>query len=237
MLKIGEKILRGERPTLCFFGDSVTHGEFEFTNGFKESVQKPELVYHKLLTDRIRSELGRDIKVINAGVGGNFSGDGLTRMQADVLDQKPDFCCVMFGTNDVTNARKGAPALEEYKSNLRRIIEALQKSDIEAALMTPGMLCSHGVKGFHGFWWFIHKYYESLQRNGKMDAYVQAMRDVAKELNVPLADVYAEWQRMAAEGVDTTALLINGMNHPVPEMHKLFADKLFDLIFSEAAQR
>ena len=36
---------------------------------------------------------------------------------------------------------------------------------------------------------------------------------------------------MAAEGVDTTALLINGMNHPAPEMHKLFADMLFDLIF------
>ena len=33
MLKIGEKILGGEKPTLCFFGDSVTHGEFEFTNG------------------------------------------------------------------------------------------------------------------------------------------------------------------------------------------------------------
>ena len=234
MLKIGEKILRGEKPTLCFFGDSVTHGEFEFTNGFKESVQKPELVYHKLLADRIRAELGREIHVINAGVGGNFSGDGLKRMQADVLDKKPDFCCVMFGTNDVTNARKGAQALEEYKGNLRQIIAALRKANIEVALMTPGMLCAHGVRGFHGFWWFVHKYYESLQKGGKMDAYVQAMRDVAKEERVPLADVYAEWKRMAAEGVDTTALLINGMNHPAPEMHKLFADKLFDLIFTEA---
>ena len=65
-----------------------------------------------------------------------------------------------------------------------------------------------------------------------MDAYVQGMRDVAKELDVPLADVYAEWKRMAAEGMDTTALLVNGMNHPTPEMHKLFAEKLFDLIFS-----
>ena len=79
----------------------------------------------------------------------------------------------------------------------------------------------------------MHKYYESLQRGGKMDAYVQAMRDVAKEECVPLADVYAEWKRMAAEGIDTTALLINGMNHPVPEMHKLFADQLFELIFSK----
>ena len=73
MLKIAEKILNGENPTLCFFGDSVTHGEFEFTNGYKESVQKPELVYHKLLADRIRETYGKDFTVINAGVGGNFA--------------------------------------------------------------------------------------------------------------------------------------------------------------------
>ena len=27
-------------------------------------------------------------------------------------------------------------------------------------------------------------------------------------------------------------LLINRINHPTPEMHKLFADSLFDLIFA-----
>ena len=231
MLKIAEQILNGEKPTLCFFGDSVTHGEFEFTNGYKESVWKPELVYHKLLADRIRETYGKKIRVVNAGVGGNFSSGGLKRIQADVLDKKPAFCCVMFGTNDVTNSRKGAQALEEYKQNLRDIIGVLRNEEIETALMTPGMLCSHGVKGFSGFWWFVHKYYESLQKSGKMDAYAQGMRDVAKELDVPLADVYAEWKRMEAEGTDTTALLINGMNHPSPEMHRLFADKLFDLIF------
>ena len=48
----------------------------------------------------------------------------------------------------------------------------------------------------------------------------------------PLADVYAEWKQREADGVDTTALLSNGMNHPTPEMHRLFADKLFDLIFN-----
>lgn len=233
MLRIAEKILNGENPTLCFFGDSVTHGEFEFANGFKESVQKPELVYHKLLADRVRAELGKEITVINAGVGGNFSGDGLKRIQTDVLDKKPDFCCVMFGTNDVTNARKGAQALAEYKQNLRQIVERLREADIEVALMTPGMLCSHGVKGFKGFWWFVHKYYESLQKRGRMDEYAQGMRDVAKEMAVPLADVYAEWKRLEAEGVDTTKLLVNGMNHPAPEMHRLFCDKLFEMIFEK----
>ena len=233
MLKIAEKILNNENPTLCFFGDSVTHGEFEFTNGFKESVWKPELVYHKLLADRIRETYGKEVNVVNAGIGGNFSSDGLKRIQTDVLDKKPDFCCVMFGTNDVTNSRKGAAALEEYKLNMRTILTQLNAHGIEVVVMTPGMLCSRPVKGFTGFWRFVHVFYEHLQKGGKMDRYAEAARQVAKEQDVPVADAYAEWKRLEQKGVDTTALLANGMNHPNAEMHKVFADKLFELIFKE----
>lgn len=231
MLKTGERIKNGESVVLAFFGDSVTHGEFEFTNGYKESVHRPELVFHKLLADRIKAEFGTEVTVINAGIGGNFSDDGLARIQTDVLDKKPDFCCVMFGTNDVTNARKGQEALDKYEQNMKEIISKLQAQKIEVVLMTPGMLCSRGVKGFKGGWWFIHKYYECLQKGGKMDQYVDAMRKVAKEMNVPVADAYAEWKRLEKSGVDTTAMLVNGMNHPDAEAHKIFADKLYELVF------
>lgn len=231
MIKTGERIKNGESVVLAFFGDSVTHGEFEFTNGYKESVHRPELVFHKLLSDRIKAEFGTEVTVINAGIGGNFSDDGLARIQTDVLDKKPDFCCVMFGTNDVTNARKGQEALDKYAQNMKEIISKLQAQKIEVVLMTPGMLCSRGVKGFKGGWWFIHKYYESLQKGGKMDQYVDAMRKVAKEMNVPVADAYAEWKALEKKGVDTTAMLVNGMNHPTAEAHKIFADKLYELLF------
>ena len=33
MLKIAQKIKNGECPVLCFFGDSITDGQFEFANG------------------------------------------------------------------------------------------------------------------------------------------------------------------------------------------------------------
>ena len=231
MLNTGARIKNGESVVLAFFGDSVTHGEFEFTNGYKESVHRPELVFHKLLADRIKAEFGTEVTVINAGIGGNFSDDGLARIQADVLDKKPDFCCVMFGTNDVTNARKGQEALDKYAQNMKEIISKLQAQNIEVLVMTPGMLCSRGVKGFKGGWWFIHKYYESLQKSGKMDQYVDAMRKVAKEMNVPVADAYAEWKALEKKGVDTTAMLVNGVNHPTAEAHQIFADKLYDVIF------
>ena len=233
MLTVGKRIKNGEAPVMCFFGDSVTHGEFEFTNGYKESVYRPELVYHKLLADRIKAEFGVDVKVINAGIGGNFTDDGLARIQTDVLDKRPDFCCVMFGTNDVTNSRKGKKAQDKYERNMKEIILKLQEADIEVVLMTPGMLCSHGVKGFKGGWWFVHKFYEHLQKSGKMDQYVESMRKVAKEMHVPVADAYAEWKMLEKKGVNTTAMLVNGMNHPDAKSHSIFAEKLYDVIFEQ----
>ena len=38
---------------------------------------------------------------------------------------------------------------------------------------------------------------------------------------------------MAARGIDTTVLLANRINHPTQEMHQLFADSLYELIFDE----
>lgn len=36
-----------------------------------------------------------------------------------------------------------------------------------------------------------------------------------------------------SETEDTTKLLANGINHPVREMHELFANMLFDCIFKD----
>lgn len=232
MMKIAEKIRKGQAPRLAFLGDSVTQGMFEFQNGFKESALRPEKAFHNLLKEKIKRELGQEIVVINAGIGGNFSGQGLARMQADVIDKKPDFCCVMFGTNDVTNARKGVAALNEYEKNMRTIFQRLLDTGIEPVLLTPGMLASHHVKGFTGFWFFVHKYYEYLQNSGKMDQYVECARQVARDMGIPIADAYAVWKDMAKRGIDTTAMLINGLNHPAAEYHQIFCDCLYQTIFS-----
>ena len=231
MLKIADKIRNGNKPAvLAFLGDSVTEGCFEFENGFKDTARRPEQAFPALLKKRIERETGREIVAINAGVAGNFSDQGLERIQKDVLDKKPDFCCVMFGLNDATNNKKG---LTKYENNMRTILQLLQKEGIEAVLMTPNMLASRKAPGFHGFWWMVHLYYRGLQNKGVMDQYMETARKVAREMNVPIADVYAQWKKMDNQGVDTTALLINGMNHPAPEQHKLFADALYDLIFGE----
>ncbi|MCA9839048.1 MAG: SGNH/GDSL hydrolase family protein, partial [Trueperaceae bacterium] len=58
----------------------------------------------------------------------------------------------------------------------------------------------------------------------------QVIRVCAREIGLPLADVYASWQALAEEGQDTNYLLANGLNHPTAEGHRLTAELIFELI-------
>ena len=63
--------------------------------------------------------------------------------------------------------------------------------------------------------------YKEKEREGK-----------EKEENIILCDCYAIWKRMYESGVDTTNLLSNGLNHPIREMHGLFAWQLVQTILN-----
>ena len=71
------------------------------------------------------------------------------------------------------------------------------------------------------------------QNSGRMDKYIYSAVDLAKGMGVSVCDCYSEWKKLA-ETEDTTMLLANRINHPTPEMHSLFADKLYELIMGEA---
>lgn len=68
------------------------------------------------------------------------------------------------------------------------------------------------------------------QTEGRMDLYMESTVRLAEEMGVPVCDCYAKWKKLA-ETEDTTMLLINRINHPTPEMHELFAESLFQMIF------
>ena len=64
------------------------------------------------------------------------------------------------------------------------------------------------------------------QREGVLESYVRAAKEEAARRGVPVADAYARWQAMGKAGVDTTSLLANHINHPLPELHELFAEEI-----------
>jgi lysophospholipase L1-like esterase len=229
-MNIREKVLldveglrREGAVTVVAFGDSVTHG----------AVAAGEMDYDSVYWNRFRLMIQErypymPVNVINAGIGGITAIASLERMQRDVLDHHPDLVIVCFGLNDVNLE------LEEYLTGLREIFRRCREAGVDTIFMTPNMLNTYvadetaeGLKGYA-------KTTASYQNDGKMDTYIAAATMAAEEHGIPVCDCYAKWKAMAAEGVDTTALLANHINHPTQDMHKLFADSLYETIFGEA---
>ena len=72
-----------------------------------------------------------------------------------------------------------------------------------------------------------------MRENGrKIDGFIKSAVRLARDMGVDVCDCYSEWKKLALT-VDVTMLLSNRINHQTSDMHELFADRLFDLIFKD----
>ena len=213
-------------PVIAFLGDSVTHGAFECVDGGSGCIFDFAAVYHNRLRLMISQKYDWiPISTINAGVSGDTAEGGLARLERDIISRRPDLCVVCYGLNDVGGE------LDVYTSSLREIFTRLKQAGIEVLFMTPNMLNTRTSDTVLGELTVYAEVTAGMQNGGKMDTFMQAARDVAFECGVTVADAYALWKQMQANGMDTTALLANGINHPCREMHGMFAELLYETIF------
>ena len=227
---------RSERPVvIACLGDSVTHGVFDlFVEPTGDFVPHflPEQCYPAKLGRKLNEMCpGAAVTVLNAGISGDGSAGGLERLERDVLSFKPDLVLVNFGLNDSMNPDPDA-GVAAYEKNMTEIFRRILESGAEAMLVTPNFMCSYvpaivvGDK-LRG----VAEAAAKVQNDGILTRYVGAARDAAKKLNVPVADAYRRWEQMRDMGVDTTALLSNGINHPTVEMHDLFVEEVIRKAF------
>jgi hypothetical protein len=132
---------------------------------------------------------------------------------------------VCYGLNDVNGE------IEAYTSALRGIFAKLREAGIEALFLTPNMLNTRVDESVLPELTVYAEVTAGMQNGGKMDAFMEAAKGVAFDCGVAVADAYALWKQMAQSGMDTTALLANGINHPCREMHGMFAELLYETIF------
>jgi acyl-CoA thioesterase-1 len=109
--------------TILFLGDSLTEGL---------GVSKED-AFPKLVENLIQSELNKSVIVINGGVSGSTTIDGLARLKW-YMKKKPYIVFLALGTND---GLRGLD-LEESQKNLEEIIEYAQESN--AKVLLAGML-------------------------------------------------------------------------------------------------
>ena len=213
-------------PVIAFLGDSITHGAFECTDGGKGCIFDFAAVYHNRLRLMISQKYDWiPINILNAGVAGDTAEGGFARLERDILAHKPNLCVVCYGLNDVNGE------IETYKSSLRGIFEALKAAEIETLFLTPNMLNTRVGDAVLDELIVYAETTAGMQNGGKMDAFMEAAREVAFECGIAVADGYALWKQMHQSGMDITELLANGINHPCREMHGMFAELLYESIF------
>ena len=223
-MKVQEKIMMGidgiirHGPiNIVLLGDSVTHGA---VNGY--------LDYENVYWNRLKKKLNafRDfvpVNMINSGIGGSMAKDAVADLERRVFRYGPDLVIVCFGLNDVNGT------LDTYVASLREIFLGCQERGIDLIFMTPNMLNTYVADDTPTQYLEYAKETARMQSEGRMDAYMTAAVRLAHEMGVAVCDCYAEWKRLA-EREDTTVLLANRINHPIPEMHALFANRLYEMI-------
>lgn len=117
------QFLTANNNTILFLGDSLTEGL---------GVQKNE-AFPNLVQDLIKTKLNKDTKIINGGVSGSTTSDGLSRLNW-YLKRKPDIIFIALGANDGLRGLN----LSQSEKNLEEIVK--KAIDSKAKVMFAGML-------------------------------------------------------------------------------------------------
>lgn len=223
-----------EPVTIAFLGDSVTQGCFECHKkgeGIRVVFDK-ENAYHTYLY-RMLSVIYPTVPVniINAGLSGTGAPFGLERLERDVLRYSPDLTVVAFGLNDCGGGEEKLPL---YLEALREIFRRLREHGSEVIFLTPNMMNTYVSDDIDCDCLKATAAKTMVrEQEGILELYIENAKKLCAEEKVKVCDCYSKWKKLAANGVDTTMLLSNYINHPTREMNWMFAFGLMETIFED----
>lgn len=174
----------GDVVRIAFLGDSLSAGY-----GLSESEAFPALVQERL------REQGHPVDVLNAGVSGDTTAGGLSRLDW-VLRSEPDVLVVELGGND---ALRGQP-LENTERNLREIVRRAQAAGAEILLLGMDVPTNYGPDYTNGF----AELYERVAEEERVRLLPAFIREVGMTPSLMLPDGLhptAEGHRKLAESL------------------------------------
>jgi acyl-CoA thioesterase I len=124
-----------KRPLIVCFGDSLTAGY-----GAESGKSYPDYLQTDLNAE------GYHYRVVNEGIGGNTTKDGVQRLD-DIVRLKPAVVVVEFGGND---GLRGVPILDS-RANLDRIVATLQATGAKIVLAGITLPTNYGPDYIHQF--------------------------------------------------------------------------------------
>ncbi len=176
-----------DKLTIFLCGDS--------TLADKLPTDKPETGWGMVLPDYFNTDA---VQIQNHAVNGRSTKSFITegRWQKVVSQvKKGDWVFIQFGHNDqkVADSTRSAPAQTLYRQNLIRFVNETRAKGGNPLLITPVMRRKFDEKGM-----FVDQHGE----------YPQVVKEVAKELKVPMVDLHAKSQAVIEKhGVEGSKVL------------------------------
>lgn len=187
----------GGRPLkIVCLGDSVT-GVYYHTGGRRAYPEMLELALQKVHPNTT-------VTVINAGISGHTTQNGLDRLQRDVLSQKPDLVAVSFGLNDMTRI-----APEQFRKSLDQIVARCRAANSKVLLCTPNAVINTAGRPTE-----------------KLVQYCDVIRSAGRDLGVPVCDQYATADALRRRDAWAWRLTMSDEIHPNMDGHKRMAREL-----------
>lgn len=186
----------GSDATIVAFGDSITAG-FAVKRGFPS-------FWREQLQEKFPEA---KVEMINSGISGDTSRDGLARLDWSVLSYEPDLVTINFGINDSVFDID----VDEFKANLTKMIRRIRAGpDSEILLLSSQPL-------------------ETPPYDRIVQDYYRAVEDVAREMDVGFVDVYGAWMERVRRGTPLSSLIIPGLDHPNEAGYRIIAEELLRL--------
>jgi lysophospholipase L1-like esterase len=164
-------------------------------------------------------DLRAAVTVVNKGVSGQNTAEGLARFDGDVVALKPAWVLIFFGANDALSEKKFL-ALAAFKSNLAAMLDKAAAAGIKPVLATVHDSNQEKLLTRHK----PSLYAADGGPNAKLARYNDAIRALAADKGVPLADFAAKSKEAGANG---SWLGPDGL-HLTPEGYKLLAQTFLD---------
>ncbi len=169
----GDAVAAGTSAKLDVFHDCFQYGTTT-VNMVRES-QTWGSILARILTDWVED----DVEVINAGVSGDTSSEGLARLAREVLAQSPDIVLVLFGAEDAL----AGVEIEAFRKNLKMIVDEIAAHNARPVLMTPTPVSERMTATGCTL-------REVRRRQERLSALARSVRKLAEEKSVDLIDLH-----------------------------------------------
>ncbi len=197
LANVVENLQSGDSPVrIVCFGDSIT-GVYYHTGSQRAWCDMLGIALK-------RAYPAAQIEMINAGISGHTTVNALARIDKDVVAKRPHLVVVMFGMNDITRVKP-----DVFEKNTATIVRKCQAAGAAVVLCTPNSVIENPSRP-----------------NAGLKDLARRVQRVAKDVQLPLVDVFEQWQAIRDKDEIGWALLMSDTIHPNMNGHKRFAQMI-----------